>query len=89
MFQLLKKRKKSLHPILAEEVGNMEDVTFEIEHERGIVELNVEVESFAFHIDGGNLTVRMNKDQAMKLYRSLGKLAYIWRKGRQYNNYLG
>jgi len=58
----------------------MENVTFEIEHERGIVELNVEVESFAFHIDEGRLTVRMNKDQAMELHRSLGKLVYIWRK---------
>jgi len=26
------------------------------------------------------LTVRMNKDQAMELHRSLGKLVYIWRK---------
>jgi len=63
-------------------VLKMEEVGFEIHHDRGVVELGVEVDDFVFHVSEGKLVIKMNEKQVRDLYRNLARLRYIWGKNK-------
>lgn len=63
-------------------VLKMEEVEFEIHHDKGVVELGVEVDDFVFHISEGKLVIKVNEKQVRELYRNLARLMYIWGKNK-------
>ena len=74
--------KKVDHHRILGRVSKMEEVEFEIHHDKGVVELGVEVDDFVFHVSEGKLVIKVNEKQVRDLYRNLARLRHIWGKNK-------